>query len=174
MLLLIENSSQLLAAVEAGPTYVMMKLQYIGVHDYQLPTASYDPRLGNIFNFVVVMLYNPELALVKSSVLFFLLRLGGHDTTVRRSIYLLNTTNLMLLVSVFMASIFTCVPISKYWDSSMNGHCNREDLQYIITSSITVVTDVLVMIIPVKLVVGLQMNRRTKLGLISVLCVGIL
>lgn len=163
-----------MAVVEAAPTYVMMKLQYIGVHDYQLPTAPYDPRLGLIINFIVVMLYNPELGLVKSSVLFFLLRLGGHDTAVRRSIYFLNLINLMLLVSVFAASVLTCVPISKYWNPPIDGYCNREDLQYIITSSITVITDVLVMIIPVKLVVGLQMNKKTKLGLVLVLCVGIL
>lgn len=160
--------------MQAAPTYAMMKLEYIGVHVRQIPTTPYDPKIGLIFNFIVVVLYNPELGLVKSSVLFFLLRLGGHDTAVRRSIYLLNTVNLMLLVSVFMASIFTCVPISKYWNPSMDGHCNRQDLQYIITSSITVITDVLVMIIPVKLVVGLQMTKRTKISLITVLCIGIL
>lgn len=108
---LITNLPQFMAAIEAAPSYVMMKLQYIGVHDYQLPTTIYDPRLGLIFNYIVVLFYNPELALVKSSVLFFLLRLGGHDPAIRWSIHLLNIINLLLLASVFVASVFTCLPI---------------------------------------------------------------
>jgi hypothetical protein len=45
---------------------------------WQLPTAPYDLGIGSIVNYIVVMLCNPELALVKPSVLFFLHRLGGH------------------------------------------------------------------------------------------------
>lgn len=163
-----------MAVVEAAFTFIMMKMQYVGVHIYQLPTAPYDTSRSLLVNYIVVIFYNPELALVKSSVLFFLLRLGGHDNTVRYSIHVLNTVNLILMVSVFIASVFTCVPIHKYWHPATAGHCNNEALQYIITSSITVVTDVLVMIIPIKLVVGLQMNRKAKAGLISVLCAGIM
>lgn len=152
----------------------MMKLQYIGVHQDQIPVASSASQRAYIVNYVVVMFYNPELALVKSSILFFLLRLGGHNVRLRWAIYVLNVINIALLVSVFTASVFTCVPVQKYWNTSLAGDCNNEALQYLITSSITVVTDILVMIIPVKLVVGLQMNTRTKMGLISVLCAGTL
>jgi hypothetical protein len=166
--------AQLLAAAEAVFSYAMMKTQYIGVHVWQLPTAPYDRRISLILNYIVVMLYNPELALVKSSVLFFLLRLGGHQPVLRRLIQILNWSNIALLVAVLFASIFTCVPVEKYWDRSIPGVCNVESYQYLITSGLTVLTDVLVVAIPIKIVIGLQAPRKLKIILICVLCSGIM
>lgn len=152
----------------------MMRLQYIGVHVWQLPKTPYDPKVGLILNYIVVILYNPELGLVKSSVLFFLLRLGGHQPLLRRSIQVLNWSNIALLIAVLFASIFTCVPVHKYWDRTVPGVCNAESYQYLVTSGLTVLTDVLVLAIPIKIVVGLQIARKLKIILICVLCSGIM
>jgi len=151
----------------------MMKLMYLGVHVWQLPTTPYDPKTGSIVNYIVVMLYNPELALVKSSVLLFLLRVGGHQPVLRRSIHVLNWSNMALMVAVLFASIFTCMPIHKYWDAAVPGRCNNMMLQYLITSGLTVLTDILVLAIPVKIVLGLQLAKKLKIILICLLCSGI-
>lgn len=152
----------------------MMKTQYLGVHVWQLPTAPYDRTIANILNYIVVMLYNPELGLVKSSVLFFLLRLGGHQTVLRRTIQVLNWSNIALLIAVLFASIFTCVPVNKYWNRSVPGVCTVEAVQYLVTSGLTILTDVLVVAIPIKIVVGLQIARKLKIILICVLGSGIM
>jgi len=163
-----------LAAAEAVFSFAMMRLQYLGVHIWQLPKTPSDPKTNLIINYIVVMLYNPQLALVKSSVLFFLLRLGGHQLSLRRTIQVLNWSNIALLISVLFASIFTCVPVHKYWDRSVPGHCNNEPLQYLITSGLTVLTDVLVLAIPISIVVNLQVARKLKIMLICVLCSGVI
>jgi hypothetical protein len=46
-------------------------------------------------------------------------------------------------------------------------------LQYLITSGLTVLTDILVLAIPVKIVVGLQLPKKLKAILICLLCSGI-
>ncbi|KAK0616663.1 hypothetical protein B0T14DRAFT_588881 [Immersiella caudata] len=163
-----------LAATEAVFSFAMMKMQYIGVHVWQLPKTPTDPKTNLIVNYIVVMLYNPQLALVKSSVLFFMLRLGRHQSTLRRIIQVLNWSNIALLVAVLFASIFTCVPVHKYWDRSIPGHCNNEPLQYLITSGLTILTDILVLAIPVHIVIGLQVARKLKIMLICVLCSGVM
>jgi hypothetical protein len=162
-----------LAAVEAFFSFAMMKMQYLGVHVWQLPTTQYDTKISAILNYIVVMLYNPELALVKSSVLFFLLRLGGHQRVLRRFIQVLNWSNIALMVAVLFASIFTCVPIQRYWDMTVPGTCNNMMLQYLITSGLTVLTDILVLVIPIKIVLGLQLAKKLKIILICLLCSGI-
>ncbi|AEO63928.1 uncharacterized protein THITE_123400 [Thermothielavioides terrestris NRRL 8126] len=167
-------AATILAVAEAVFSYAMVKLQYLGLHVWQLPTTPYDPTASLVVNYIVVMLYNPELGLVKSSVLFFLLRLGGHQRFLRRLIHALNWSNIALLIAVLFASIFTCVPINKYWTPSLPGHCNNESLQYLITSGLTVLTDVLVLAIPVKIVVGLQIAKKLKVILICLLCSGII
>ncbi|KAK8078815.1 hypothetical protein PG994_002622 [Apiospora phragmitis] len=151
-----------------------MKLNFIGVHTWQMPAQPIERPWSQIWAYVVIMLYNPTLGFVKSSVLFFLLRLGGHKPGIRRSIHLLNVSNILLLISVFMASVFTCVPVRKYWHRGIPGHCNSEGLQYIVTSSITVLTDILVVILPIKIVIGLQMPTRLKMSLTLVLTLGII
>lgn len=169
------TTRQLTALAEAACSHLMMKLLFIGIHASDIPVPR--PKTGNlagIMNYIVVMLYNPQLGLVKSSVLFFLLRLGGHKTCIRWSIHSLNVVNLAMLVAVFMASVFTCVPIAKYWDGSIDGRCSNKGLQYIITSSITVLTDVAVLVLPFIIVVGLQLPRRLKIGLLTLLCLGLM
>jgi hypothetical protein len=163
-----------LAATEAVFSFAMMKMQYIGVHVWQLPKTPSDPKTNLIVNYIVVMLYNPQLALVKSSVLFFMLRLGRHQPTLRRIIQVLNWSNIALLVAVLFASIFTCVPVNKYWGRSIPGRCNNEPLQYLITSGLTILTDILVLAIPVHIVIGLQVARKLKIMLICVLCSGVM
>jgi len=162
-----------LAAVESIFSFAMMKLQYLGVHAWQVPTALYDPKISLILNYIVVMLYNPELALVKSSVLFFLLRLGGFQRWFRLTIQILNWSNIALMVSVLFASVFTCVPVQKYWNRSTPGQCNNEALQYLVTSGLTVLTDILVLVIPIKIVVQLQVPNKVKIVLCCLLCSGI-
>lgn len=152
----------------------MMKMMYLGIHVQDVPLpGTYDPTRGKILNYIVVMLYNPELALVKSSVLFFMLRLGGHQLYIRRSIQILNWLNIALMISILAASIFTCVPVHKYWTPETDGRCNNEQAQYLVTSGLTILTDVLVLIIPIKIVIGLQVARKIKIVLICVLCSGI-
>ncbi|KAK4452496.1 hypothetical protein QBC34DRAFT_483140 [Podospora aff. communis PSN243] len=164
----------ILAIAEAVFSFAMMKMQYIGVHIWQLPKTPSDPRTNLIVNYIVVMLYNPQLALVKSSVLFFMLRLGRHQLTLRRIIQVLNWSNIALLIAVLFASIFTCVPVYKYWDRATPGRCNNEALQYLITSGLTVLTDILVLAIPIHIVIGLQVARKLKIMLICVLCSGVI
>lgn len=46
-------------------------------------------------------------------------------------------------------------------------------MQYLITSGFTVLTDVLVLAIPLKVVLALQVGKKLKIVLISLLCSGI-
>lgn len=165
----------ILAALSAVISWYMMRMQYIGIHLWQIPPpGTFNPRNGMIVNYIVVVLYNPQLALVKSSVLFFLLRLGGHQRGLRKGIQVLNWSNIALMVAVLFASIFTCVPVYKYWDKSVEGGvCNNEAMQYLVTSGLTILTDVLVLIIPIKIVWGLQVAKKLKIILICLLCSGI-
>lgn len=152
----------------------MMRTQYLGIHIWDIPKkGTFDPKFSKVLNYIVVMLYNPELALVKSSVLFFLLRLGGHKLGLRRTIQVLNWSNIALMIAVLFASIFTCVPVYKYWDRDAPGVCNNEPMQYLITSGLTVLTDILVLAIPIYIVVGLQIAKKLKIILIAILCSGI-
>jgi hypothetical protein len=119
------------------------------------------------------VLYNPILALVKSSLLFFLLRLGGHRRSIRWSIYALNAFNIALMIAIFLTVILQTIPIRAFWDQSLTPqHQIDGPVFYISTAIITIVTDFLVLLIPLWVFVGLKMRLAAKLGLIVVFLTG--
>ncbi|PTD09655.1 hypothetical protein HYE67_006479 [Fusarium culmorum] len=141
---------------------------YTGFHTDDIPDdLDMEPVL--FYNWIMQVLYNHILALVKSSLLFFLLRLGGHRRSIRRPIYALNTLNIALMIAIFLTVILQTIPIRAFCDQSVAPrHQIDRPVFYISTAIITTVTDFLVLLIPFWVFVGLKMRLAAKLGLIVV------
>ncbi|EKJ71922.1 hypothetical protein FPSE_07925 [Fusarium pseudograminearum CS3096] len=154
------------------PNYYFFRYGYTG-----FPTDDISDNLDMepvlLYNWTMQVLYNPILALVKSSLLFFLLRLGGHRCIIKWSIYILNTFNIALMIAIFLTVILQTIPINAFWDQSVTPrHQIDRPVFYISTAIITIVTDVLVLLIPFWVFVGLKMRLAAKLGLIVVFLAG--
>lgn len=120
------------------------------------------------WEFVTQALYNPVLSLVRSSVLFLLLRIGGHRTSVRRTIHIMNMLNLMFMVAVFLVVLFQTTPIEASWDIDTKATSRIDFGSFAVaTACITIVGDILVLAIPIWLFLGLQMRLSLRLGLIA-------
>ncbi len=128
-----------------------------------------------IWNYAVQILYNPILALVKSSVLVFLLRLFGGKKGVRRFIISLNVVNLMQMTAVFFAILFQCLPIAFNWDPTIKGgHCVEQRVLFTTTAAFNILTDLVVLGLPLWILVDLNIPRRTKFALMFVFLLGLL
>lgn len=150
-----------------------MKTNFIGIHIYDVPVV--DATEGLIWNWVVQVLYNPILALVKTSVLLFLLRIGGQKPGVTWAIHALNFFNLALMVAIFIVVIFQCDPIAFNWDTSIEGgKCIKQGTFYLSTAALTILTDVLVLALPFWIFLDLKMPRKAKIALIFVFFLGFL
>ncbi|KAF5009282.1 hypothetical protein FDECE_4494 [Fusarium decemcellulare] len=148
------------------------KYEFIGFPSDNLPD-TYDPQPSRFWNWIMQVLYNPILALVKSSVLIFLLRLGGHKRSIRWSIYALNTFNILQMIAIFFTVILQTIPIRAYWDMSIKKQREIDSpLFYVSTAIITIITDILVLVIPFWVFIGLKMRLAAKLGLIVVFLMG--
>jgi hypothetical protein len=119
------------------------------------------------------VLYNPILALVKTSVLMFLLRLGGQKSGVRIAIHALNALNLAQMTAIFLVVLFQCNPIPYNWDKSIaDGKCVEQGLFYLVTAALTIWTDVLVLALPFWIFLDLKMGRKQKMALLGVFLLG--
>ncbi|WYZ35089.1 hypothetical protein EsH8_I_001365 [Colletotrichum jinshuiense] len=155
-----------------APTYMFFKYYYAGFATSALP-ADWDPTPMLFWNWIMQVLYNPILALVKSSILVFLLRLGGHKRGVRWTIYALNAVNLATMVAIFLVVLFQTIPINAYWDASVKKEREIDGPLFYITSAIvTIVTDLFVLAIPFWIFLGLKMRMAPKIGLILVFLTG--
>lgn len=125
------------------------------------------------WNYIIQLLYNPILALVKSSVLLFLLRLGGQKPGVRWTIHSLNAFNIGLMIAIFVTVIFQCTPVNFFWDRTIpGGHCVDTGAFYVATAGLTILTDVLVLALPFWIFLGLKMPAKVKIALLVVFGLG--
>lgn len=73
-----------------------------------------------------------------------------------------------------LPSIFSCRPISGFWDLTMSPPpvCINKEILYIVGSTINVATDVAILCLPIGKILGLQLSRRNKVGVIAVFLLG--
>lgn len=163
-----------ISIAETGATYMFMKTNFIGIHIQDVP-KTYDVEQALIWNFAVQVLYNPILALVKTSMLLFLLKLGSQKPGVRWCIHVLNTLNLSLMVAIFLVVIFQCKPIRFNWDPTIEGGtCIKQGTFYLATAALTIFTDVLSLALPFWVFLDLKMPVRVKIALLFVFLLGAL
>ncbi|KAK8873997.1 hypothetical protein PGQ11_004511 [Apiospora arundinis] len=161
-----------LAIVEAVASYEFIITNYIGMSAVDIPL--HDPTQGAIWNYVVQVLYNPILALVKSSLLLLLLRLFGQKPGVRRFVIWVNTINLASLVSILFAIVFQCFPLQKAWKPQLEGFCVDRRILLVSASAVNIVLDLLILGLPLRIFIGLQIPKRTKIALMFLFLLGFL
>lgn len=136
---------------------------------------AHDATQGLIWAYAVQILYNPILALVKSSVLIFLSRLFGQKDGVRRFLFWLNVANMAQMVAVFFAITLQCLPIGFNWDFTIRGgRCVDRRVLYTSTAVFSIITDLLILGTPIWIFTSLKIPRRTKVALMFVFLLGFL
>ncbi|KAM5354710.1 hypothetical protein ACJ41O_001357 [Fusarium nematophilum] len=153
---------------------IVVKLNYWGWRARDVP-EDLDLRAGFWWNFLVQMFYNPVLALVKASILVFLLRLGGHKRSVRYAIHALNILNALHAVAIFFTALFQCLPIEANWDFSLREDPDTKCINnsfHVIASCLTIFTDFLVLALPFWIFLGLTMPWAAKIAVIGVFLMG--
>lgn len=78
------------------------------------------------------------------------------------------------LFAIWFAILFSCKPIEASWDARvlLTAKCIERPPIYITQAAFGSVTDLLLMIVPVPTLIGLQMNKRKKWGLVGFFGVG--
>jgi hypothetical protein len=77
------------------------------------------------------------------------------------------------MIAIFMTVILQTIPIAAYWDQYLKPRRQIDGpLFYIISAIITIVTDLLVLLIPLWIFIGLKMGFVAKVGLIVVFLLG--
>lgn len=127
-----------------------------------------------IWNYAVQILYNPILALVKLSVLIFLHRLFSQVRGVKACVIALSVLTTLHMVAVAGAIVFQCTPIASNWTPGLGGRCVDRPALYVSTATFTIITDVLVLLLPGYIFRNLNIPRKTKIALLFVFLLGAL
>ena|ERR1700743_132082 len=122
------------------------------------------------------MTYDTTNAVTKLSILAFYLRIFT-ERKFKRSTYILMGFVTTFLVAILPATIFQCTPISYMWTSwtgETKGHCINVSTLTWFASSINIIQDIAVIVLPIPHLLHLSLSRKKKLQIVSMFCVGLL
>lgn len=71
-----------------------------------------------------------------------------------------------------LVKIFQCSPRAKAWDKSIPGHCLGVDVPILVAAAINVVSDCLILLLPMVSVWRLHMKMTRKLGVCAIFLAG--
>ncbi|OIW30923.1 hypothetical protein CONLIGDRAFT_564294, partial [Coniochaeta ligniaria NRRL 30616] len=155
---------------------LVIHYEYIGVHAADIPV--HDEAKALLYSWLAVVFYTPILSLVKTSILGFLLRLGGKQRRgVRIAIYTLITLNTLQIIAVLAVTIFQCTPVNLVWSTPSSAReglrCINPGVLVLSVASWNILTDILVVALPYRIFFDIKTNKRMRNALIGVFMLGI-
>ncbi|KAJ5832708.1 hypothetical protein N7474_001019 [Penicillium riverlandense] len=119
------------------------------------------------------MFYVPMVFFVKASLIYIMIRVWRPYRGKIISLYTLLLFILTYYTVILFVKIFVCNPIRAFWDVNLSGKaCLNRSAIIITDSSISVMTDLAILIFPITLASTLQMPLSKKLHVIALLGAG--
>jgi hypothetical protein len=75
-------------------------------------------------------------------------------------------------IAITLVKIFICKPVEKFWNPKISGRCLNTNVIFVSDCVISLITDVVILVSPLPVIWGLQMDLKHKLGSSVVLVVG--
>ncbi|KAH7216979.1 uncharacterized protein BKA55DRAFT_585241 [Fusarium redolens] len=124
-----------------------------------------------LFYFSTVV-YNLALAVIKTIFLlqyYRVIPVRQYKKTYIASVVLVTCWSL----SQIFLNTFMCVPIASFWDVTIKGTCILNKSSFYVGAAGNILTDILIMALPIPVLRSLKLGRRQKWILMSVFCLGI-
>ncbi|KAG9231474.1 hypothetical protein BJ875DRAFT_406887 [Amylocarpus encephaloides] len=144
----------------------------LGQHIYDLPLDTNFSASLELYYFGE-LIYFINIAITKVAVLILYLRLA---TSKRLRIIIWSVMAFVILTSVasVFATIFQCTPIQKAWEVPMTSHgtCINVNSLFYANAGLDIIHDLIIFVLPMKMLYQLQLPKRQKYALIMVFAVG--
>ncbi|KAH8595300.1 hypothetical protein B0O99DRAFT_572012 [Bisporella sp. PMI_857] len=143
----------------------------MGVHLWNVPLTTFSPHF---LKMAVVngVFYGLSFLCVKVSILLLYLRLSPYYLF-RIAVWVVMVTTAVYSVFGSFAFLFNCQPIAKTWDITItDGRCINVSKIAMTHASLTIVTDIAMLILPIALVRKLKLPIKQRVGLASVFMAG--
>ncbi|KAI4180119.1 MAG: hypothetical protein L6R41_007439 [Letrouitia leprolyta] len=139
---------------------------------------SYDDYLiiMGLSQYAFEFLWSAAIVFIKLSILMFYRRLFPQHTTTARwracHLTLFIASVILGIISIFGAA-FQCTPVAYLWDKTIpGGHCVNFSAFARFTNVGNMLTDILILALPIPIVWSLQLDRSKKIGVCGLFLLG--
>ncbi|KAE9583294.1 hypothetical protein CGMCC3_g1294 [Colletotrichum fructicola] len=144
---------------------------YVGVHGWEIPIEKFkDFTFWNSYINPIVYAIPPGAC--KMVILLFFLELDNNAKWFRWSVYITMFVVVGSSLSILFSSIFPCKPIPSAYDLVTDGECIDRVATFKATAAFGVITDVMIICIPIPMVLSLHISTRKKVGLLALFGIG--
>jgi hypothetical protein len=106
--------------------------------------------------------------------MLFYFRIFGSKRSFRISIFVTMTIVWMWAASVILETFLLCRPLAYNWDISIPGTCGNRNATYVVAGTLNLITDLMVMALPIPHIWKLQLTLAKKVALCGVFSLGLL
>ncbi|OBT84327.1 hypothetical protein VE02_07274 [Pseudogymnoascus sp. 03VT05] len=121
----------------------------------------------------IQMLWATSLMFIKLSILCFYIRIFNVKPFIMASIAVAVLV-VRWALSVILCGFLLCRPFEYNWDQSIEKSCGDHIKSYTITGALNIVTDALVLGLPMPMIWKLNVNLRSKIALTGIFTIGFL
>ncbi|CAG7963937.1 unnamed protein product [Penicillium salamii] len=157
-------------------TYGMLAMQYhyarVGMRNHVMDISPDNTVLIAKMLIIYQIVYYNAMVLAKFSYLFFYLRIF-----VSKEFRILTWICMGCAGAYWTGSVLQvfliCTPFKKNWNPLLPGHCASQNVAFSTIGAFNLVTDVMIMALPMRFIWKLQMSTGTKVALYGIFGLGI-
>ncbi|KAI1850981.1 hypothetical protein JX266_003646 [Neoarthrinium moseri] len=171
----IEDATVILAwATSIGTQAELIQLyvvKAVGVHAWEMPLERYQYFSRVIF--AAPLVYTFTVASAKATLCFFYRRLSPFRTY---QIFVWITMFICVgsSMGIFFSLVFACKPLAASWEPTLavTAQCLDRPAIYVATAGIGIITDVILLALPIPVVIGLNIPTRQKIIVVLLFAIG--
>jgi hypothetical protein len=124
--------------------------------------------------FAAQVMYKVVLTFDKISILCMYYRIFKVDHTFRIASHAVNAFIILSGTAYILATIFQCTPVAGFWNKTIHPKCINSEAFWISYATINILTDIVLLTLPIRQVMKLNVSKVEKFGLILVFFTGCL
>lgn len=142
----------------------------LGYHQWDVSQHNTDNVLRWLY--ASSILFVPAAFFVKTTLLLLIARVFSVRRKVARAIYVFIGFVGFAYIPIQFCKIFLCRPIKSYWRSDVAGECLNQRKIFLADLSMSIFTDLVILIIPIPLTWSLSLSWKKKLKIVLLLAGG--
>ncbi|KAI6715019.1 hypothetical protein JHW43_002526 [Diplocarpon mali] len=151
-------------------TGLLMAIHGGGSHEWEVSPS--DLRAFKKILYADTLLYGPSTFLTKTTLLLIFTRVFAHSRKTVAGVYVFIGAMICYYFPVMMVKIRICTPIEGIWDPKVESICFNQQVVFFTDAVVSVITDVVVLVLPLPLVYQLNVSKIKKLRIATLLGAG--
>ncbi|KAI2464980.1 hypothetical protein F4781DRAFT_411141 [Annulohypoxylon bovei var. microspora] len=141
------------------------------------PNYEYTPAdvLFNKIDYIGTVLYYTITSTTKLSILLMYRRLFSVNTLFRHQVHVVSILVTGFWIGCTVADLLDCIPIEWTWNNALADprYCFNYNIFWLASGVVEAFIDVLIIAMPIRLAIGLQMTRSKKIAVAAIFLLGL-